>query len=366
MGRFESIARSIVAAILDAEAANPHTVLKRLFAALASFFAIYHLHLQKLGAASFKKLRNDYWEMPEEEYLDTFREGGKKHPEKALKPMADMGFSGSSFFSTADDRYLIKSVPRYFEHSFFRDDLMMPYVEYMADHPKTALIRICDFLAGPYFALGSIMGLAPTHHIVMENILYGQNKKTNDDAPNWETWDLKPTSYFYPERDIANGRLTSDATKDKLADRFEDKLVLTKDQADELIEILEEDTGLLAACNVVDYSLFLVRITAGSDENSDDLISRQPDIIPRDPPFAPPSPPSWRTGVQSPNGQHIFRAAILDFFWAKHKAQPMAMTHLIKAYNLIDRQGPMSITTEPHEYRERFLRMVKEMIEIPK
>lgn len=39
-----------------------------------------------------------------------------------------MGYSGSSFFRTADNRYLIKSIPRAFEHSFFREDLLVPYV----------------------------------------------------------------------------------------------------------------------------------------------------------------------------------------------------------------------------------------------
>jgi len=366
MGRYESIARSIVAAILKGKAYSPRTAFRRLFALLATFFAIYYLPLKKLGAAKFKQLRNETWKMPEEQYLDSFHAEDEKCPEKALQAMSDMGFSGSTFFSTSDERYLVKSVPRYFEHSFFRDDLMEPYFEYMARHPKTTLVRICDFLAGPYFALGSIMGLAPTHHIIMENILYGQTEAKKKGGPHWETWDLKPTSYFYPERDVADGQLTSDATKDKLADKFEDKLVLSKQQAEELIEMLEEDTGLLAACNVVDYSLFLVRIKTGPDDTTDDLVSRRAEVIPHDPPFAPPSPPSWRTGVQSPDGKHIFRAAILDFFWAKHKAQPMAMTGLINAYNTIDRQGPMSITTEPHEYRERFLIMVKEMIDVPK
>ena len=40
------------------------------------------------------------------------------------------------------------------------------------------------------------------------------------------------------------------------------------------------------------------------------------------------------------------------------------MTGLIKSYNILDRQGPMSITTDSTEYRERFLKMCKDMIEI--
>ena len=40
------------------------------------------------------------------------------------------------------------------------------------------------------------------------------------------------------------------------------------------------------------------------------------------------------------------------------------MSGLIKGYNVIDRQGDMSITAEPHEYRERWLKMVRELIEV--
>jgi hypothetical protein len=40
------------------------------------------------------------------------------------------------------------------------------------------------------------------------------------------------------------------------------------------------------------------------------------------------------------------------------------MTGLIKTYNLIDERGPMSLTAVSSEYRERFLNMCKEFIEV--
>jgi hypothetical protein len=43
----------------------------------------------------------------------------------------------------------------------------------------------------------------------------------------------------------------------------------------------------------------------------------------------------------------------------------MFMTMLITLWNaLIWKSGHMSITTEPNEYRERFLKMVREIVEI--
>jgi len=247
------------------------------------------------------------------------------------------------FFNTQDNKYLIKSVPRRFEHSFFRDDLLEPYVSHMEAHPRSLLVRITDFLAWRYWSLGGIFGFAPTYHLVMENLLQGQREDSN-----WQTFDLKPMSYFFPERDIAGGRLASETTKSKLADEFHDKILLSPRQADDFFHRLEQDTELLASQNAVDYSLMLVRIPRPprADEN----------------PFQDPA--DWRTGIPSQDNRWFFRAVILDFFWAKHKVHAKAMTFLIKAWNLIDLQGPMSITTTAPEYRSRFLEMCRGMVEV--
>ena len=355
-------------AILNWRQVKSRSVQKRVLAAVAALFTLYQLPLEKIRADLFRKLRNERWNTSDENYMASFEveEENARHPEESLQASGDMGYSGSTFYETSDSKFIVKSIPRYFEHSFFRDDLMLPYIDHMSAHPKSMLVRICDFLAGPYFTIGSLLGLAPTHHIIMENILYGQSEAKELGGPKWEYWDLKPTSYFYPERDIAQGSLTSDATKDRLADKFEDKMVLSREQARDFMLILEEDTQLLADCNAVDYSLFLVRIAIESQNPFHDHASSALGVLPNDPPFIPPSPPTWRTGVKSADGKHVFRASILDFFWAKHKAQPQFMTGLIKLYNKVDRQGPMSITTHPAEYRARFLKMVENMIDIRK
>lgn len=244
----------------------------------------------------------------------------------------------------------------------------------MAAHPKSLLVRICDFLAGSGLSIGNQLGLAPSHHIVMENIVYGKEEAKRSGGEAWETWDLKPQSYFYPERDIAEGRLASEATKSQLADDFNSKVVLSKEDADALRASLEEDTRMLAHYNAVDYSLFLVRIKteAPAQEVSDPSPSpssaqrEHEDLVPSDPPAVPPGPPSWRTGIPSADGKYMYRAAILDFFWAKHKVQPKVMTFLVNTYNkLISHHGPMSITTSPEEYRERFLKFVDGIVEVP-
>jgi hypothetical protein len=73
----------------------------------------------------------------------------------------DMGFSGSTFFTTQDGAYIVKSVPRHFEHSFFKNDLLVPYVEYARNNPTSLLIRTLEFLERKYTSVGSIIGESP-------------------------------------------------------------------------------------------------------------------------------------------------------------------------------------------------------------
>lgn len=186
----------------------------------------------------------------------------------------------------------------------------------------------------------------------MENILYGKEGDKKFEK-QWETYDLKPSSYFYPERDIAYGTLASESVKDRLIDDFEDKIRVTSRERDSLVEILAEDTKLLESANAIDYSLFLIRYPAPVGEN-DRQVGR----------LESSTGGPWRQGVQSTDEKWIYRAVVLDFFWAKHTLQAKAMTGLINGYNLLDKKGPMSITTDPKEYRTRFLKMVEDLFEI--
>ena len=58
----------------------------------------------------------------------------------------------------------------------------------------------------------------------------------------------------------------------------------------------------------------------------------------------------------------------MDFFWSKDALQAHAFTGLVKLYNMLKfgkDHGPMSITTSSDEYRQRFLGMVEDMVEVP-
>lgn len=216
----------------------------------------------------------------------------------------------------------------------------------MRENPNSLLVRILDYIYPPYPSLGALLGLVPTHHIVMENALYG--KESDDQADKWETYDLKPLSYFFPERDLMDGALASETTLSQLADKFEDKLRITRSEFEDLKSILERDTEFLAKANTVDYSLFVVRCPPSSTMKQ--VASKTS---------------SWRAGVTSRDGKWRYRMVLLDFFWAKHKLFPQALTGVVKSFNVVAKKGRMSITTNPTEYRERFLKMVSDMVEVP-
>ncbi|KAK6842938.1 SAICAR synthase-like protein [Apiospora arundinis] len=397
--REEQIAKSIIYVIINTDENGKPIQRQTVLSRILSIFNLYWLTFQLVREDLFRGLR-EFWAIKSSDYKDSFTpaSAASRNKKKAplLQPLGDMGYSGSTFFRTADGAYLVKSVPRSFENKFFKNDMLLPYADHMRANPGSLLVRITDFLECTRGSLGTLFGLAPTHHIVMENILYGQDEKKTSSSTSvgpsgngqdgegeqpkkkWESWDLKPTSYFFPERDIAGGKLTSEATKSKLADEFEGKLYLTLDQAEDFKAQLQKDTKFLADRNAVDYSLFLVRISVDTDgDNADgqeagsaDLLTRvqtdgkTPVIPPAQPPFAPPGPPSWCTGISSSNGKEIYRAAVLDFFWAKHTVHAKAMTGLINTYNLVDEQGPMSVTAEADEYRQRFMKMCLDMIEV--
>lgn len=162
----------------------------------------------------------------------------------------------------------------------------------------------------------------------------------------WETYDLKPIDYFYPERDLVPNPLVSDETLGKLADSFNDKLHLWRADYEALWRTIQDDTEFLRDANVVDYSLFLVRMPASSHPAIWGRIS------PR------------RIGLASADGKWNYRAGILDFLWARHKMHAQALSGLVQTFNVVGRQGPMTITTTASQYREKFLTMIQEMIEV--
>jgi hypothetical protein len=223
----------------------------------------------------------------------------------------------------------------------------------MATSPSSLLVRITDLLHAPLSAIGIALGTAPSHHIVMENILYGKSACSAQRQKDWETFDLKPSDYFFPERDIAGGHLAPESVKERLIDTFPDKVRVGVDEKEALVYALTQDTKILADANAVDYSLFLVRYPFVPDAET----------IPHPPGLAS----AWRKGVVSSDQKWVYRAVLLDFFWARDALQAKTLVGLVNGWNFLQKgkgNGPMSITTSVGEYRERFLKMVDGIVEV--
>ena len=224
-------------------------------------------------------------------------------------------------------------------------------------NPVSLLVRITDLLYSPSPTIGAAIGTAHSHHIVMENILYGKSSCAKQHQDQWETYDLKPNDYFFPERDIAGGKLAPESVKERLIDEFPDKIRVEADEKEDLIAQISRDTKILQESNAVDYSIFVVRYPADLASDGDAKI-----------PVPPGKPSPWCTGLTSRDKKWVYRAIILDFFWAKDALQAKAFTGLVNSWNFFQRgqgNGPMSITTSSEEYRSRFLKMVDELVEVP-
>jgi hypothetical protein len=311
---------------------------------IANFFSLFGFDLSRYRLADFVRLRKQVWKTDEEEYAASFRDTTDQKQETRLTPVGDLGYSGSTFLMTSNGKYIVKSLDRSFEYRFFKNELSEGYLDHMTTHADSLLVRITDTLFVRGITLGGLLGLAPTHHIVMENLMHG--KEREQDAASWETYDLKPDDYFFPERDIADGRLAPESVKSKLVHRMPDRLHVSAEKKRALVDVLQMDTEFLAGSNVVDYSLFLLRFPRPS--------LHEPSMENTD--------LNWRSGVVSVDGEFIYRALLLDFFWARHKLHPVVMSGLVCAFNFCAQKGPMTITADPWEYRGRFLDMVNKLV----
>lgn len=95
MGRIEAIARSVVRVIVNGAKRRSRSPLTFILALISTIFSFYELPLHKHRADVFGDLREKHWKLQEDDYVASFRaeEGGK--PEDALRPIGDLGLSGS-------------------------------------------------------------------------------------------------------------------------------------------------------------------------------------------------------------------------------------------------------------------------------
>lgn len=96
MGRRDRlISTSILRAIFRSSSAQDNDDPRPgVFARILAFFSLFSLSLARYRASLFKKLRNETWEIEEEEYTESFRSPSRSQ-QTDLVAVGDLGYSGS-------------------------------------------------------------------------------------------------------------------------------------------------------------------------------------------------------------------------------------------------------------------------------
>lgn len=93
MSRERKVAQSVVQAFTEDDEHEAQSAFSRTLAAITAFFHVYHLRFVRFRNSLFYGLRNQTWDIDEDDYRWSFGSN------EALKPMGDMGYSGSVSFS---------------------------------------------------------------------------------------------------------------------------------------------------------------------------------------------------------------------------------------------------------------------------
>ncbi|EWC48504.1 hypothetical protein DRE_07738 [Drechslerella stenobrocha 248] len=295
---------------------------------LANFFRLYDLPFKRAAPLLFQNLRTKEWGIDEGKYATQL--------DGRLTPVSGLGFSGSLFFFTTDGDYLVKSVGRRFEYTFLYTQCIESYCDHIIENPNSLLCRMTDVLFCFDRHLGGVLGISPSHYVVMHNLLRGM-----DEEHGWVKWDLKPQQFFEPMRDLIPDAVQTAEAKSGLADAMkDDRIVLTRRQKSELYALLEIDTRFLETVETIDYSLLLGRYPVSKGGK-------------------PPKPENWVTGVTSADGEYVYRMCIVDFLWNVNQLQAKITR---TAGKMLPEQ---TVTTQPARYRREFLAMVEEYIDVP-
>lgn len=154
------------------------------------------------------------------------------------------GKSGSFFYFTPDNRFIIKNVTATEEK--FLSKIAYGYYEHMKENRDSLIVRL--------FGLHKVR-LAPEQRyitvVVMENIFYSpDNRKIH------RRFDLKGS--WVGRRSLKAGQRPEEykgTLKD--LDLGEEKIFIGSDQKEHLMEILRRDVAFLTRCRIMDYSLLL-------------------------------------------------------------------------------------------------------------
>ena len=165
-----------------------------------------------------------------------------------------LGKSGSFFISTDDNKYMIKTLKSE-ELELLRHAFLKEYITHIEQNPKSLLCRIYG-MYNVIFAQGKEILI-----IVMRNVI-GDFKDNTIIKYDLKGSTYKRTAAFHFEND-------NNVMKDLDFMEFEKSIMLSKQSINKLRQTAEKDSNFLKNSELMDYSLFLAKITLNKEEEED-------------------------------------------------------------------------------------------------
>ena len=164
------------------------------------------------------------------------------------------GKSGSFFISTDDNKYMVKTLKsdelELLKHAFLKE-----YVHHIKKNPKSLLCRL-------YGMYNIILGQGDEILIIVMRNVIGDFKDNTI-----VKFDLKGSTYKRKANfDMANN---NNVMKDLDFNEFEKSIMLSLSSIQKLRDITAKDSKFLCKSDLMDYSLFLVKLTLSKKEAID-------------------------------------------------------------------------------------------------
>jgi 1-phosphatidylinositol-4-phosphate 5-kinase len=173
-------------------------------------------------------------------------------PEKNLKGIKkSSGKSGSFFISTDDNKYMIKTLKRD-EFELIRLTFLIKYINYLKKNPDSLICRIYGMYKIDLQHGNDIL------IIVMKNLI-GDLKENIICQYDLKGSTFNRKSHFDPQI------VDKNVMKDLNFDEFETGLLFSENNSKTIREIVKKDSEFLASLDLMDYSLFVVKLSLNKE-----------------------------------------------------------------------------------------------------
>ena len=166
------------------------------------------------------------------------------------------GKSGSFFISTDDNKYMIKSL-KSDEIDLIRNGFLNKYIRHIEETKNQSLLCRLYGMFNIILAQGDEILI-----IVMRNVIGDLKDNTV------VKFDLKGSTYKR-KADIETTDLNSGVMKDLNFNEIEKNIMICQENIDQIRNIISLDSKFLSDSGLMDYSLFLIKITLNKEEAED-------------------------------------------------------------------------------------------------